>query len=127
MRDETRRASDKALWMQVQDVTRAALDEALFSRQLQKMQRAAGQPIERTLAEVVETTGSKYSLLEGEKASVLQHLAEGGSLTRWGLVNAITGTAHDVVDYDRSVELERVGGELLEVTEAEWRKLAAVA
>jgi hypothetical protein len=33
-------------------------------------------------------------------------------LNRWGIVNAVTATAKDA-DYDRGIELERIGGKIL--------------
>ncbi len=46
---------------------------------------------------------------------MLRHLATGGDFTRFGLLNAVTRTAEDAESYDRAIELERVGGEILEM------------
>ncbi len=37
---------------------------------------------------------------------------------------ADTRAAHDVESYDRSIELETIGGRVLELTSAEWRQVA---
>jgi hypothetical protein len=36
---------------------------------------------------------------------VLKHLILGGSLTTWGLANAVTRAAQDAESYDRATEL----------------------
>jgi hypothetical protein len=59
-------------------------------------------------------------------SGILASLIRGGDLTQWGLVNAVTQTAHEVVtDYDRSTELEKIGGELLTWSAAQINTLAA--
>ena len=41
---------------------------------------------------------------------MLRHLIEGGDLSAYGLVNAVTHFAQDVDDYDRATEFEALGG-----------------
>jgi hypothetical protein len=72
----------------------------------------------------VEVLAQRYALTEVERSSVLRSLIEGGELSGYGLVNAVTNYSQQVVDYDRATELEALGGRLLELREAEWRTLA---
>lgn len=122
--DEARAASDKAIWLQVRDLTRAALDEALFTRGLDDLRRAAGEQITREPEDVVELTSKRFNLAESEGKGILRHLLVGGDFTRWGLANAVTRLAHDVPSYDRAVELERVGGQVIELEPSAWRLLS---
>jgi hypothetical protein len=71
----------------------------------------------------VEVTAKRFALTEGEQGSVLEHLARGGDLTRYGLLNAVTRTAEDATSYDRAIELECVGGEILELPASTLRRL----
>jgi hypothetical protein len=54
----------------------------------------------------------------------MRNLIEGGDLSRWGLVNAVTSTSQDAANYDRATELERIGGQVVELKQAEWTALS---
>ena len=69
----------------------------------------------------------KYLLQEHEKAGVLRALIKDGDLTGFGLVNAVTGYAQEVDQYDRSTELEAIGGRMLDQAAKEWTELAEAA
>jgi hypothetical protein len=36
------------------------------------------------------------------------------------LANAVTQLANDVEDYDRCVEIQRIGGKIIDLTPKEW-------
>ena len=55
------------------------------------------------------------------------HLITGGTLTRWGLVNALTRTAEDVDTYDRATDFERFGGQVIELPRRDWERIALAA
>jgi hypothetical protein len=67
----------------------------------------------------------RYALSENEQSGVLRHLVNGGMLTGYGLVNAVTEFSQTVGDYDRATELEMLGGKLIELPQGEWQRLAA--
>jgi hypothetical protein len=100
-------------------------DPARFNARLDQYREASKRPIEADPVKVVEATARRLTLTDGEKTSVLQHLIRGGDLSAWGLANAVTRTAEDVPDYDRSTELEAAGGRVIELAPADWRALAA--
>lgn len=122
--DETRQATDQAFWMQVRDLSKAALDESIFNRALDRMRQAADQKLVAGPVEVVEVLDRRLGLREGEKGGILQSLIEGGDLSRWGLANAITAASQSVASYDRATELERLGGQILELAPTSWTLLA---
>lgn len=124
--DETRAADDRAFFLKVRDVVKGSLDEAQFRMHVDKLQVAAGHKIESTqLDQVVEITAKRYAMSEGEGKGVLAHLISGGDLSQWGLCSAITRAAQDTTDYDRSTEMERIGGRLIEMDKADWRSLVS--
>lgn len=125
--DETLRADDRAILLKVRDIVRAALDEARFAVTVEKMRSAAESQKMQDPIRTVELLADRLSLQEGEKPSILRHLIEGGDLTKWGMVNAVTRAAHDVESYDRSTELEVVGGKILDLSKTDWRELAEAA
>lgn len=129
--DETVAQTDKAILMQARDIVRGALDEALFGRTVEKMQAAAGDRIEGSVTESVRVLGKTVGLLQHEAENVLatliDHGAECGGSTRYGLLNAVTKYAQTVESYDRSTELEAIGGKILDLPSAEWRQIAQAA
>jgi hypothetical protein len=127
LRDETKAQSERALWMQVQDLVRAALTQALFQQLLTKLQETTQQPITGDPNAAVEVTAERFRLNDTERKSVLRHLTTGGALTRWGLINALTRTAEDVESYDRATELERCGGQVIELPRRDWERIAQAA
>lgn len=125
--DETKRATDRAVWMQVRDVLQGAFDEARFSANVDRMMPLAAQRIDGDPIKVVELSAKRIGATEGESTSILRHLIAGGDLTRYGLFNAVTRTAQDIESYDRASEFERMGGALVELPANEWRELAKAA
>lgn len=126
--DEAKDADDRALFLKLRDVTKAALEEALFTQQVEKVQEAAGVPIESNdLQEVVEVTRRKMNFTEGESQSILRNLIEGGDLSKWGLANAVTAVANGNEDYDRAVELEAAGGKIIELGKKDWKLISTAA
>ena len=113
--DETRKLDDRAFWAKVNDVVAGSLNEIKFIESVKKLDESTkvdiGDP-----QEAVELVSSHFQLAEGESKNVLSHLARGGDLSLWGLVNSITRTAEDCESYDRAIELERFGGEALELS-----------
>ncbi len=126
--DETRKATDRAVWLQVRDVVRGAFDEAKFDASLDELRGLAAQPIvSNDISKVVDLTAKTLDIKEMEKPSILRHLAEGGDLTRYGLLNAITRTAEDLEDYDRSTDFERMGGKIIDLSPSQWRAISEAA
>jgi len=79
------------------------------------------------VVEVVERVGRKFQLGEGERKGVLTRLIEGGDLTKYGLHAAVTRHSADVEDYDRATELEKLGGDIIDLGPGEWKVLTADA
>ena len=123
-RDETRKADDAAFWMKVSDIVEATLDSAKFGRIVDRIKRASETELPEDPVEVVKVVQGRYGLSETEGGSVLKHLVRGADLSQWGLVNAITRSSQDATDYDRATDLERLGGEVLELQPVDWERIA---
>ena len=81
----------------------------------------ADQKIEQSVVTAMDVTAKRFGFQDSEKVSVLQHLIEGGDLSRYGLFNAVTRTAEDVADYDRATQFERFGGDIIELAPSDWK------
>lgn len=126
--DETLKKTDEAFFAQMGDVVRAAVSESQFLAVVDQLKEAmTGQKIEKPIA-AMEVLQDRYSLSDGEKESVFSHLISGGDLTAFGTLNAVTRAAQDVASYDRSMELEQVGGAILDIAgSTAWSRIAVAA
>ncbi len=123
-RDETLIADDRAFWLKVRDVVRAAVSEVRFSALLQQLRLSSEGPRLERPQLGVEELGRRFQLSEGERDSVLRHLIEGGDLSQYGVLNAVTRASQDVPDYTRATELEALGGTVLAMDGPQWRTVA---
>lgn len=123
-RDATVQASNRAFWMGAQDVVRFVSSGNVFQALLANMQDAAHSITIKDVNAAVLTVRKRLGLSEHEGNNVLQHLAEGGDLSQWGMVNAVTRTAQDVKSYDRASELEAQGGVILNLSPNQWKHIA---
>lgn len=121
--DETKRLTDAAIWAQTRDVVRSAFEIARFEELVGRVQETADDKITGDVVKVVEVAGDRLALNTEERKSVLRHLIEGGNLSRYGLFNAVTRTAEDIVDYDRATEIERAGGKVIELERNAWHEI----
>jgi hypothetical protein len=125
--DDTRVAEDRAVLLKVRDVVRAAMDAAQFFKWMEQLEATTSRRIEGNPVEVVELLAAEQQFNAGEKSSVLKYLIEGGDLSQYGLVNAVTRTAEDLPSYDRATEFEALGGRLVDLSASEWTRISEVA
>jgi len=118
---------DKALLLKVRDTIRASLDEGLFTQWVDRLEGTTERNLEGDVTKAVEVLSNRLSLTQDEQSSVLRHLIEGGDLSQYGLINAVTRTADDAKSYDRATELEMAGATVLDLKPTEWRDLALAA
>lgn len=123
--DEALEAEDRATFLKFRDVTKAALSETTFNALLAQMQEAAATKPMSDPLKGMEVLAKKLDLSDQEKGGVLGHLISGGDVTAWGALNAVTRTAQDVLNYDRGVEFEAMGGKVLSmVRDGDWEAVA---
>jgi hypothetical protein len=125
--DDTLKAQDVAFYKTVRDTVRGSLSEAILGKIVAKMQEADTARIEGDPVKAVEVLAKKSTLNDKERAGVLRHLVEGGSLSMWGLANAVTRHSTEVESYDRAVELEALGGNIISLPRSEWREIATAS
>jgi len=125
--DEALRADDNATLLKVRDVVAGALDRIAFQASIDAIQETVERRVEGNPVKAVEVLGRTVGLLKGEQTSVLRHLIEGGDLSQYGLMNAVTRASADVEDYDRATELEAMGGRVVSLAPAQWREIAQAA
>jgi len=124
-RDETLEADDRAFWLKVQDTIRASVNTDSFEKIVAGMRKTKEMRIQADPVKVIERVQKHFSLNDDEKGGVLRHLIEGGDLSGYGLLNALTRTSQDIADYDRATDFERMGGQIIELNNDQWKLLAA--
>ena len=127
--DDTKAADDKVILLKVRDMVKAVVDETRFRAQIEKMKLLADPSarITGTITQAVEVLTLKTGLPDAMRPSILTSLAEGGDLTAWGIVNAVTAQAHKSTDYDHAVEIEGIGGQLLNLPANDWKEILQAA
>lgn len=125
--DDTRKVIDQGVLLKVRDVVAAAMDAERFMQAIREMENACSDMIEGNPAKAIEVLGSDFGIGQNEQGSVLKHLAAGGDLSRYGLMNAVTRTAEDLEDYDRATEFEAIGGRILDLPKRDWQRIAVAA
>ncbi len=121
--DETRQADDNAFFLAIRDSIKAVATEDQFDRAVEDFRQAADRQIVAPIDRTIERLADAYQLKDTEREGVLRHLIAGGDLSQWGLASAVTRLAGDLKDYDRSTDLEAMGGRLVALKEADWRQI----
>lgn len=121
-KDDTLKAIDEAFMRKLRDVVSAAAQEVSFKKIVEKWAEATEQIVADPLGAVQEVQ-KKFTLTDDDKAGVLRHLIEGGDLSRFGIANALTRYSQDVADYDKATELERAGGQVIELAPNDWKTI----
>ena len=91
---------------------------------VEQMRDATERRIEGNPVTAVEVLGDKLNVNQEERSGILTHLIQGGDLTAYGMMNAVTRTSQDVESYDRATELEAMGSQVLSLPKATWREIA---
>jgi hypothetical protein len=126
-REDTLAADDKAFFLKVRDVVQSAVSQATFYSTCERMRKTLGIKLTGDPAQAVEVLAARYLLNDQERGGVLRALIAEADLSGYGLLNAVTGFAQEVDDYDRSQHIEAIGGRMLEQTAGEWKSLAEAA
>lgn len=121
---ETRLADDRAFFLKVRDAVSGMFDPVKFNARISQYIEATEKPITGEVEAVVEVTAKRFGFNDSERSSILKHLIKGDMMSAWGLANAVTRAAQDVESYDRSQELEAVGGDIIELPQNAWREIA---
>lgn len=126
--DDTLKAGDRFDLLRIRDALKNAFDETAFNGFVEQLEGATRQQLPAAnVTKAIEVLSEKLVFAESERKSILTHLIEGGDLSRYGLVNAVTRTAEDAVDYDRATELEAAGHRVLALPANDWKQIAEAA
>jgi hypothetical protein len=111
--DETLRLQDEALWAKMKDMIHATFNPEIFHKWVDRINKVASVEIEKpTLA--VNNIVKSYNMPDKLQADIMDFFAKENP-TQWGLSNAVTSYAQTVGDYNKQIEMEKIGTKILEM------------
>lgn len=123
--DNTRRLKIEAITSEISDVIDFSFNDDFFIGEVNKLKEATGRKIESGhLEPVVKNVSSRFNLLKHESEETLHRLIEGLDISQYGLANSITSMANDISNYDRAIDLEKIGGQVAFLDDNEWGAVA---
>lgn len=126
---QTQRLDNAAIFSRVRDTVVAILDEQKQVEQAQQIGKAKATIVEpnEPLFEFIGRMGENLQLTDGETEVLREEIVRSnvveGSFTQFSLAQGVTALARETKDYDRRVELERVGWTI--ITQDATKLLAA--
>lgn len=123
---DTMKADDNLFVLALRDNISHALNEALWLDRIETFSQASQRTFKAQPAEVLEAASKRFLMTEAETHGIMNQLFREGHMTQWGLAQAITHQAHELKDitYDRSTELEAIGGNIITLGAQEWNQVA---
>lgn len=122
--DDTRRTDDRLVLMKVRDMVKAAVDVTRFNKNIERLRELSGVEIKASsVVSAIEVLAPKIGANESEKNGILAALIEGKDLSAWGLINAVTAQAHTAGNYDRAIDIEQMGGDMLNFSPRDWKQI----
>ncbi len=113
--------------LKLRDTVAHAVSNEGLQRHIGLLQKTTERRIEGNPVKAVEVLSNKLTLSETEGSGIMRRLIEGGDLSQYGLVNAVTRASQDVDSYDRATELERLGSDVLYMPKGQWDRVATIA
>jgi len=129
-REDTVFANSKAFALQVRDTFDSLLDEGNFQKTLERLRATTENRIapKADPSKVIIELGREVGFTQNEGSTIMQHLIRGGDLSQYGLANAVTRYAQDdEVSYDRSTELEAIGGKIVDLNGRKLERILEAA
>ena len=122
--DKSKKLEDEAILSQVNDVMHAIATPEFVDMMGNKLRSLKEGDTIKNPVPAIELLAKENGLTQKEHDHVLQNLIEDRDYSRWGVVNAVTKVANtDIVSYDRASDLEVLGSKLIDITNANWKRL----
>jgi len=110
--NQTLELEDATLWSKIKDMVYGTFNPEVFHSWIDEINKVASNEIPKPTV-AVDNIIKKYEIPKGERDSLLNQFTK-ESPTQWGLSMAVTRVAQDMEDYEKQVELEKIGARILE-------------
>lgn len=111
--DETKKLTDKLTFSKMRDLIEKTFDFEVMKIWLDDMNKIASTEIEKPES-AVDYLIKNTSITKDKKEELLNQFVREGSPTVWGLAMAVTRVAQEESSYDKQIEMETIGANLLE-------------
>lgn len=121
-----RHAAKNAIWNAVSESVGRVMQGATFQDLLASLQAANQVELiaKADTVELFERLGKQYGLTEQEQNTALANFETDAEKSVWGIANAITKLGNTTESYERASLLERIGGQIIQLPERDWKRLA---
>lgn len=110
--DETLEFQDMELWSAIKDMITATFNPEVFQKWLDKVNNVSSIEIEKpTIA--IDNVMKRFDLPKTMKDDLVNQFVKEGN-TIWGLSMAVTNLAQKSENYERQVDLEKIGNQILD-------------
>lgn len=128
--DDTRAAEAKTIWLKIRDVIKTTFNPEKFKEYIERLNRATTREIPAgNVEKAVDNVVQEYEISNERRNSILANLLRTGDRTQYGLIQAVTSTAHDADrdgNPDTAYELEAIGAKLADIDAGRFGILAGV-
>lgn len=123
--ERTLRAEDAAIMSAVTDCMHKIADPAFVQQLGDKLRAAANTPQADHPMAAVDEAVKALPIRETEKEPILETFLRDGDYSQWGLASAVTSAANsERASWDRACELENIGGKIIDLHPAQWKRIA---
>jgi len=111
--EDTLRKQDEALWLKIRDMISGTFNPEIFHKWVDKINEVATIEIEKPVL-AVNNVIKNYNVNKDKAELLLAQFAQEG-YNKWGLSNAITAVAKTENNYEKQIEMEKLGADILNV------------
>ena len=124
--DNTKRLTDQAFWLQVQDIIRHSVNRDIFQNEVDRLSEATQVYIGNDdIVQVVKNTCASFQIGLDDERRMLTSLIQSNDFSKFGLANAVTNIANEHDSYEIATDLERIGGKIIDLLPGQWKDLTA--
>lgn len=123
--EETLKSKDRVIWMEIRDVIKGAFDPERFAAYIAKLNGATTLEITKP-EKAVENVAAEFELSDERRAQILAELLGSGDRSKYGLIQAVTYSAHAADSEarpDEAAALEEIGADILDMSDVAFNTL----
>lgn len=117
--DRTKELESEVVWSTIRDAVTTAFDEKRFSEYIERLNAATQVELPCEPRHAVDALAASLDLSVERKDAILAQLLQTGDRTKFGVIQAVTASAHDAAPAI-ATELEELGARLLDMHDQEF-------
>ena len=110
-KEDTLASEDETIWLKIRDMIEGTFNPEIFSKWVDKINDVASIEIEQPV-KAINNIVKNNNLNKDKVDTLLAEFAKEG-YNQWGLSNAITSVAKTETDYEKQIDMEKLGAKIL--------------